>query len=116
MMDCPFLTTIFLGNGRSTQVDPASWLLYALYNWQAHRGRGGWYAATRIKVNGRARWFYLHRLIARCPQGMITHHDDGDTLNNHQENLVNMTWAEHKDLHKFRIIARRNHGNDKNRR
>lgn len=106
MQDCPFCTTIFLGGGKYTQVDCADWLLYARYRWRAKRGWGGVYAAARIKVHGKARWFYLHRLIAKCPAGMVTHHIDGDTLNNHRANHKNMTPAEHDDLHKIRKIAR----------
>lgn len=88
-------------------MDPTDWLLYAGYRWRAKRGWGGWYAAARIKVNGRPRWFYLHRLIAKCPAGMVTHHIDGDTMNNRRANHKNMSPAEHEDLHKLYKIGTR---------
>lgn len=97
---------IVLGNGGVTYVDPADWLLYAGFNWYKGKSRGGWYAVMHNPTGGRPRKLYLHRLISKCPKGMVTHHDDEDTLNNHRYNLKNMTEAEHDDLHKFRRIGR----------
>lgn len=90
-----------------TYVDPADWLLYAGLPWRAKAGRGGYYAFCRIKVAGRQRGVYLHRLISKCPAGKHVHHVDGRTLNNHRDNLENMDPNIHDDLHKFKKISRR---------
>lgn len=108
MQDCPFMTHIFLGNGMVVQVDPADWLLYSRYHWYAKYSRGGPYAAALVHRYDTPFFLYLHRLISHCPKGMITHHSDCNTLNNHRVNLVNMSQNEHNDLHKFLKIARQN--------
>lgn len=107
MQDCPFMTHIFFGNGGAAKVDPADWLLYAGRHWYKGKSSSGWYAVTQNLTSGRPRKLYLHRLIAKCPRGMVTHHIDGDNFNCHRANLQNMSPNEHVDLHKFRKISRR---------
>ena len=61
-----------------------------------------YYAQTRTTEYG---WIAVHTLKARL-RGLnlpfITHHRDGDTLNNSDENLQFMTQADHVRLHRPR--------------
>lgn len=53
----------------------------------------------------KANFIYLHRLIAEAKLGRflkedeIVHHKDGNTENNHWDNLIVMTQAEHAKEH-----------------
>lgn len=43
----------------------------------------------------------LHMIIAGTPAGMVTHHIDGDKLNNLRSNLLCMTAYDHRQLHQL---------------
>lgn len=87
-------------------VDPADWLLYNRPGWRAKKSRGGWYAYRIDLVNGRYRYTYLHRLIAKTPSGMICHHRNKKGLDDRRDNLQNMTPQEHEQLSRHLRNAR----------
>lgn len=73
-----------LTRGQFALVDDADYRLVARHKW--HVTRGG-YAARTFLVNGKRRYVYMHRLIARAGTRDIVDHRDGDPLNNTRSNL-----------------------------
>jgi hypothetical protein len=52
-----------------------------------------------VKVKTTKGWEYEHRLVAQTPEGLETHHKNGDTGDNRPENLQPMTRGEHARAH-----------------
>lgn len=69
------------------------------FKWRAVRKRGGWYAKTTIYKNGNRIDISMHRFIAKTPYGMVTHHDNRNTLDNRSFNLINMSKEGHDLYH-----------------
>jgi len=76
---------IALTKGQSAIVDDADFAWLSQWKWYAQvNASGGFYAAR--KDSSRA-LIYMHRLINRTPDGLVTDHKDGDGLNNRRANL-----------------------------
>lgn len=91
--DEPGVMLVPLTKGLFAKIDAADYDLVAKYVWCAEavqRRAGGYYAAT--KSNG----YYvgMHRLIAGTPDGMVTDHRNGDTLDNRRANLRHATGSQ----------------------
>lgn len=69
------------------------------FSWRAVRHKRSWYAKTTIVKNGRQIDISMHRFIARTPFGEVCHHDNRNSLDNRDENLINMTKQQHNLLH-----------------
>lgn len=103
---CPLCCSIPLTQGKFALVNPVAWVQLNRRGWRAKKSRGGWYAYKPIHVNGRTRYIYMHRVIAKCPKGKITHHQNRFTLDNRNENLENLTEAEHEAISRMLRIAK----------
>ena len=79
------------------------------HNWRAHiryREDGtirAVYAIRRFCEGGRQPTVYMHRVIARTPDGMETDHQDGDGLNNRRANLRPATTAQNQHNGRLRL-------------
>ncbi len=104
---CPLCCRLQLTKGKYALLDPWHWVALERKGWRAKKSRGGWYAYKITRVNGRNCYTYLHRLINRTPSGFETHHKNGFTLDNREANLVNLTEAEHENLHRILKIGKR---------
>jgi len=69
------------------------------FSWRAIQHKRSWYAKTTIIKNGRQIDISMHRFIARTPWGQVCHHDNRNSLDNQDENLINMTKKAHDLLH-----------------
>lgn len=69
------------------------------FSWRAIQHKRSWYAKTTIVKNSRQVDISMHRFIARTPFGMVCHHDNKNSLDNRDENLINMTKEQHDLLH-----------------
>lgn len=78
---------IELTHGYKTIIDDEDYELVNKYNWYYHNG----YATTKVKVNGKRKHIYIHRLVNNTPDGLITDHINGDRLNNRRSNLRSCT-------------------------
>jgi len=65
-------------------------------HWHAKKSRGLWYACSKIVQNGKVRFLRMHRIVAHTPEGMIAHHLNGNSLDNREDNLLNVTEFEHQ--------------------
>lgn len=104
---CPLCCSIPLTQGKFALVDPDVWVAIERKGWRAKKSRGGWYAYKITRVKGKNCYTYLHRMIAEARAGQETHHKNGFTLDNRRANLINLTEAEHENLHRMLRIAKR---------
>jgi hypothetical protein len=70
---------IILTQDQVSIVDKEDELTFGNRLWYAHKRRGSYYAASRVGQ--------LHRLIMKCPAGMVVDHINGNTLDNRKANL-----------------------------
>lgn len=59
-----------------------------------HRGRYVYGMSDRKNPKDKGTLWSLHRLISKCPDGMVTDHINRNKLDNRRENLRNVTVAE----------------------
>lgn len=78
--------------------------LYALsfLHWYAKKSRELWYACAKIHVDGKVKFLRMHRIVAHTPDGMIPHHLNGNSLDNREANLLNITEYEHGKMFSYR--------------
>lgn len=74
------------------------------FSWRAVRHKRSWYAKTTIVKHGRQIDISMHRFIARTPREIVCHHDNKNSLDNRDENLINMTKQAHNLLHTLNSI------------
>lgn len=74
---------IKLTKGLFTQVDDDDYGWLNQYRWYAHKVKGEFYAATRMK----GIFIYMHRFIMNTPNKLDTDHWDHKKLNNQRYNL-----------------------------
>lgn len=83
-------------------VDDHDYDLVFRHKWYAAKQRNTYYAARTIKVDGRKKTIWMHRVINLTPEGYITDHIDGNGLNNRRDNLRSIT-------HQSNMINNRRH-------
>jgi len=72
------------------------------FNWCSH-GKTVFYAARGASVgHKKTKILFMHRLIAKTPDGMDTDHINGNTLDNRKENLRHATSSQNKHNQKAR--------------
>lgn len=69
------------------------------FSWRAVQHKRSWYAKTTIIKNGRQIDISMHRFIAQTKFPNVCHHDNRNSLDNRDENLINMTKQAHDLLH-----------------
>ena len=82
--------------------DP-NWLpILTRFHWYAKKSRELWYACTKVVIAGKVKFLRMHRIVAHTPAGMISHHLNGNTLDNRTMNLLNVTEYEHAKYFSYR--------------
>lgn len=71
------------GVGKFATVDDEDYEFLMQWNWRAAKGKRTFYA-VRGKIYGET---WMHRLLNKTPNGIMTDHKDRDGLNNQKENL-----------------------------
>lgn len=69
------------------------------YTWRAVRYRRCFYAKTTVRDGSRIWELSMHRMIAKTPPGEVCHHRNRNSLDNREENLLNMMKKSHDFLH-----------------
>jgi len=94
--------TIHLQNGIDCFVDP-EWLpVLKKFHWYAKKSAGRYYACSKVTKDGKTTFIRMHRVIANTPKDFVCHHINGNTLDNRQANLLNMTLFDHTKEHSYR--------------
>lgn len=91
-----------LTQGWFCKVDPHRFAELNQYKWTARKALCRWYAVRKYRKNGKQIFVHMHRYIANTPDGMIPHHINGDTLDNREANLLNMTRFDHIKSYSYR--------------
>ena len=80
-----------LTQGKAAIVDDEDFDWLSQYKWVYHKG----YAVRSATISkGRRKHVYMHRLINNTPEGKLTDHINGNSLDNRRKNLRSATNAE----------------------
>lgn len=85
---------IKLSLGKNAFVDDEDFEYLKQFRWHAKDKRGVFYAAGRIRVNGKQVLAYMHRVVLKAEAGQFVDHKDGNPLNNQKSNLRFCTRSE----------------------
>jgi len=85
---------IKLNHGYVAQVDDEDYEYINQWNWYISKSGDVNYARRDIKVNGKQKHLWMHRVILKIPDDMETDHIDRDGLNNQKGNLRTSTRAQ----------------------
>lgn len=91
-----------LQNGLFALCDPKWYDILIQLHWYAKKSRGLYYACAKVVIEGKVKFLRMHRIVANTPDGMIPHHWNGNSLDNREENLENITEFEHKKMFSYR--------------
>lgn len=94
-------THCLLIDGKFCLIDEknAEWICQ--YQWHLNRFWGNVYAVREIITNGKKFLVPMHRQIMHTKKHQVVHHINHCTLDNREENLLNMNRDEHTNIHKF---------------
>ena len=95
----PPTAVIHLGDHKYAMVDRDDFERLIKYHWRAVRTQRSWYARSDIRINGRTKHLYMHRMVADTLPDFICHHRNRNSLDNRRVNLMNMTQKDHQTLH-----------------
>lgn len=107
--------TLTCTNGLIVFIDSTNYLWLSVFVWRAYRKQKSWYARTSIFANGKTRWVYMHRMIAKTPLDQVCHHRNRNSLCNLANNLVNMSKKDHQLLHQNNTLTIKFDKQDKQR-
>ena len=92
-------------SGHVVMIDAKNYLWLSCFTWRAYRRQKSFYARTSIHANGKTRWVYMHRMVAKTPLGQVCHHRNRNSLCNLENNLINMSPNEHQMLHQNNTLT-----------
>jgi len=89
---------IELTQGKIAIVDDDDYEDISIFKWSAQKitesHTENYYARRASKEDGKSVKIYMHRLITKCPKGMVVDHINGNGLDNRKENLRICTQSE----------------------
>ena len=104
---------INLTRGEVATVDDDDYEELSKVKWYAAKQPNTFYACRDIRVDGKRKTLWMHRVINKTPAKMVTDHIDGNGLDNrklnlrsvtHQENMINSgRWSKNK--RKYRGVS-----------
>jgi len=103
----PNYRTIPLTQGKIAIVDAERYDALMKFSWRAVRAKHNWYAKANSKDPKKPWTISMHRFIARTPSGMVTHHINGNSLDNRKINLENQSKLQHTQYHANNSIRRK---------
>lgn len=79
----PKIKLLPLVGGKHTAIDAEDYEFLQQWNWREHNG----YAVSWIREDGKTKTIYMHRILNKTPDNLITDHINGNTLDNRKCNL-----------------------------
>ena len=64
------------------------------HKWHVHKSSYKYYACRKVGSRGKQKRIFMHHVISQPDEGQETHHIDGNSLNNRNNNLLNCTRKE----------------------
>ncbi len=83
-----------LTQGKFAQVDDEDYDYLNQWKWYTTKNHKTFYAARHIRINGKQKLIYMHRVIMNIIKGYKTDHIDHNGLNNQKYNLRICTCQE----------------------
>lgn len=93
---------INLNRGFICLCDPKWFWALSFVHWYAKKSRGKWYACAKVRIGKKIKFLRMHRIVAHTPAGQIPHHLNGNSLDNRETNLLNVTEFEHQKMFSYR--------------
>jgi len=94
--------TIPLQNGMVALVDPELYEQLNIFHWFAKKSFNCWYAVRWTTHYSKRVLVLMHRQVAQTPRHLVCHHLNGNSLDNRQLNLLNLTAFQHQKLFSWR--------------
>lgn len=92
---------IKLSHGKACIVDADLYDELRVFGWFAKHSGSRYYACRWLVSNGIKKLEFMHRRIAKPEPHHVTHHINGNSLDNRRCNLQNMLRGEHDIVHFF---------------
>lgn len=80
-----------LSQGKFALVDDADFDWLSQWKWYALKQPNTYYACRDVRINGKRKTIWMHRLINGTPDDLLTDHINGDGLDNQRANLRSVT-------------------------
>jgi len=80
-----------LTHGKFAKVDPDDYIWLSQFRWHYKINSKGTYALRSLRVAGKSKKIYMHRLIMDTPPYLVCDHINHDRLDNRKSNLRNCT-------------------------
>lgn len=97
------MTKIMMTNGLSVMIDDENYSDLSKHNWTMVQRESAFYAITKVmdSLSGKYTTMYMHRAIMSTPSNLVTHHLNGNGLDNQKSNLEILTQKAHGKVHCF---------------
>lgn len=70
-------------------------------HWYAKKSACCWYVCAKVRIENGWKFLRMHRVVAHTPDGMVPHHINGNSFDNREANLQNMTPYEHAKYYSY---------------
>jgi hypothetical protein len=80
-----------LTQGRYAKIDPDDYIWLSQFRWHCKSNMKTIYAVRTVKIAGKSKRIFMHRLIADTPANLVCDHINHDGLDNRRANLRNCT-------------------------
>jgi hypothetical protein len=91
-----FMKEIKLTQDKSAQVDDSDFDYLNQWKWHTFKHCKTYYAVSHIRVDGKQKTIYMHRVIMNTPNHLQVDHIDHDGLNCQRNNMRNCTNSQNK--------------------
>lgn len=95
-----------IGKGKHAIVDGFNHAALSQFTWRTQKSHSNTYVIRRTNHYGKTKTIFMHRQIMQPLPDQQVHHINGDTLDNREANLVNVSQAVHSSIESIKRISR----------